>query len=383
MAIDTPTTAQLYATALTDLETNIGQTAPTDERSFLNVLSRVLAGQGTGLYKAIVDEARQSSPLTATGYRLDEHAAKEGLARKGAESAAYTIRIDAEEGAVINITSVFVGEANNVRYSVNEVAIGSGGFADVNVTAIEPGAIGNLSIGGIMSIESPLPGVAQQAVITVGLSSGADEESDDDLRARTTSAYRTVSGGGVPADYRRWGEEVEGVRRVYPYASTIEPYRTLYVEATSDVDPDGIAPPELLNSVRESVSFAPDGSGRRPLGIGDTTLDVVSISRTNIYITIGNISIDPTRLDAVKTELEAAYNAYFDSVRPYIIGVDSAVDKDDIVSNPSIGNIANDVVGATGGTVELATFGLTVDTTIALYILGQGELLKLAGVAYV
>ena len=94
-----------------------------------------------------------------------------------------------------------------------------------------------------------------------------DRETDDAYRRRILDEIRTVGGGGNSADYRRWGEEVDGVARVFPYSGkpvdgsegTSEVGdRTVYVEATEEYAANRWADAALLSDVRDAITTGPD-----------------------------------------------------------------------------------------------------------------------------
>ena len=112
-------------------------------------------------------------------------------------------------------------------------------------------------------------------------------------------------GGGNAADYREWAQEVAGVTRAYPYSGkpvallleSSPPDRTVYIEADTTIDPDGIAPQALLDEVRATITTDPvTGLARQPLGLTDSTLFVESISRTEFFVGISHLFVGISHL---------------------------------------------------------------------------------------
>lgn len=392
MAYKIPTTLESFNTNLSNLEQKLNQTSPLNDKAFLRVLASMQAGQGTGVYKFAADRILQTLAITATGEGLDIIGANYSVTRKPSEAAAFTIELPAADGTVINTAVDFVGDDNNVRYSVDANSTATGGLNTINVTAKTLGVIGNLNIGNTMTIGRTVAGATSEATITVITNTGAEKESDDNFRRRILDAIRTTPGGGNAADYRIWGEEVAGVQRCYPFAgkpitlaeSTAPPDRTVYVQATSAIDPDGIAPQSLLDEVRASLTTNPEtGKTRQPLGLTDDTLYVESIVRTTFYVAVNDLTVSASQEAQVITDIETALDLYFKSVEPYVDGLDSLLDKNDVITTPTVTTVVQDIVSSVGGSISSVTFGLEVGTNLPQYQLNPNELAKLGGVNFV
>jgi uncharacterized phage protein gp47/JayE len=351
-----------------------------------------MAGIGTGNYKYAAERVLQNLALTATGDDLDLIGNNYNVPRKAAEAAQFTITLPGINGTIIPITVDFVGDANGIRYSVDASATITGGIATINVTAKTVGVAGNLNISDTMQLGRVIPGAESTATITVVTNTGAERESDDDYRIRILDVIRATPGGGNSADYRIWSQEVAGVARAYPFAGlpvtssliSAPPDRTVYIEATTDIDPDGIAPQSLLDEVRATITADPEtGISRQPLGLTDDTLYVESIVRTTFFVTISGLVISANQEAQVKADIDTALTAYFRSIMPYVDGLDSPLDRNDTITDPSVSAIVNDVVSAAGGSVESVAFDITPGSSIPKYQVNLNELGKLGAVSYV
>lgn len=391
MAFNIPTTQELKDINLANLESALNQNAPLAEKAFLRVLSAVLALEQTGAYKFAAERAMQTLALTATGSDLDNIGLEFGVVRKAAEAAVLEISLPAQNGTVIPATVDFTGDANGVRYLPNSSSIAAGGFAIIDVTATETGVIGNLNIGDTLTIGTQIPGAEIVATVTQVLNTGAEEESEDAYRERVLFEIRTVSGGSNATDHKEWAEEVAGVERAYPYSG--KPFdnieesfpgeRTVYVQATTAVDPDGVPPPALLDEVRQSLLFDPiTGDPRPALGLGDENLFVEPIERLSFVVRIINLNISPDIEAQVKADIETALTNYFFNLFPFIVGIDFPPDRNDTITDPSVSDIVQDVVAANSGSVEGVQFGFDLNNLLTLYILNPGELAKLDSVTY-
>ena len=96
MPLNIPTTAQITQRNLSNLESNLNQTAPANDKSFLKVLAAVEALAHTELYKLLVERSLQNLALTASGESLDKIGQEYDVIRKPAESAVLEISLPAD-----------------------------------------------------------------------------------------------------------------------------------------------------------------------------------------------------------------------------------------------------------------------------------------------
>ncbi len=394
MAQNIPTTKEIKDRNLANLEFSINQNSPLANRAFLRVLAALEALNYTEHYKFGVERTKQNLALTATDEDLELIGKEYGVIRKSAEAAVLTITLPGINGTVIPSTRSFVGNSNGIRYFPDSSTIITGGVATITVTAEQTGVVGNLNVAETLTIDTQVAGAETVATVTVIDNLGDEIEDQEIYRERVLFAERAVTGGGNVTDYKIWGEEVAGVKRIYPYAG--KPFdviltsfpgdRTVYVEATTTIDPDGIAPPSLLAEVRTALNTDPlTGKTRPPLGLIDSTLYVESIVRTPFYVEIRYPNIDPDIKAQVEADIEIAVTNYFLEIRPFVMGVDLIQNRNDRITTPSVSEIVEDVLASTGSFAEEIIFGTAPGSFITLYTLDPNELAKLAagGITYV
>jgi hypothetical protein len=253
------------------------------------------------------------------------------------------------------------------------------------MTAEEVGTSGNLQVNDTLNIVSAIAGASQAATVATIVTTGADPETDAAYRSRVLFAMRAVTGGSNATDHKIWGEEVEGVRQVFPYAgkpvgggTSYPGDRTLYVECDPDIDSDGIAPSGLLADVRAAVT----ASDRPALGLTDSTLYVEPITRTAIDVEITNLAAPSGQDATVKSAISAALDAYFAALVPYVGGVDLLQERNDKITALTLSQVVQEVLNATGSAAEGVVFEVAT-TPYDLYLLGPGERTKTGTVAYV
>lgn len=404
MPYQIPTTLEQFEIFLANLESNLNQTSPLNPKAFNRVLSAAEAMSFTSLAKFAAYNVKQILIITSFGDGLDVHGAELDLPRKLAEATVLTATLPGTNGTLIPQTIDFIGAANGVRYfldSSETIGTPTSDVAELTMTAETLGAVGNLQSGDTLSIGTQVAGaetVATVAVITgqteAILNTGADQETDEAYRVRLLDRIRAIFGGGNAADYRQWAQEVAGVTRAYPYAGkpilllleSSPPDRTVYVEADTTIDPDGIAPQSLLDEVRDTITTDPvTGLARQPLGLTDDTLFVESIARSEFFVEIRNLTISDDLVAKAKSEIEDALTAYFVLIKPFVDGLDSILDRNDKITDLTVSNVVQDVLSANGGTAAGVSFGQTLGESLPEYQLSPGELSKLAsgGINYV
>jgi uncharacterized phage protein gp47/JayE len=397
-----PTVKELKNQNVANIEGEINQTTPSNDKSYNKVIGGMEAVIGKALYNYAIDRAKQNLVLTATEDDLDRLGSEYGVPRKEAQSTVLTATLPGTDTTVIPSNTNFVGEANGVRYSTDtSVTIGTptAGVAEMTLTARQTGTIGNLQAGDALSIETQIAGaetVATVAIITGEtseiLTTGTEREEDDDYRLRILDVIRAPGGGGNAADYRNWAQETPGVIRAYPYSGDptpggSPPERTVYIEADTTIDDDGIPPASLLDDAREYITYNPEtGQTRQPLGLTDDTLYVEPITRTEFYVRITGLIVDSTIETAVKDEIETQLTRYFRALRPFVDGVDAKIDDNSLITDLTVSDVVQDVLKANGGSAQSVAFDTSLGGSIPEYQLGQGETAKLAeisGVTYV
>jgi hypothetical protein len=392
MSLNIPNTQTQIDANIARIESKLSQSTPKTDKSFTNVMAVIQALQFTSIYKFAAERALQNYATTATGDDLDLIGNNYKVPRNIAIASQLTITIPAVTNTVIPVNTQFVGVANGVLYFSDAEVTAIASLATINVTAENLGISGNLQVGDELTIVNPMAGVENTATVTVELVTGTEKETDTNYRIRILDEIRKTSGGGNAANYRSWSQEVSGVARAYPYAGKPHddpladepPDRTIYIEVTPDIDPDGIAPAGILTSVRTAITTDPiTGESRQPLGLTDESLYVEPIYRTEIFIQISGLDVQAAIILQVQSDILTELTNYIKSVRPYIDGLDILAERNDVISSPSVSEVVQSVLSAVGGNCEAVGFGLVLGSTLPKYTAGQGETFKLVDVNYV
>lgn len=173
------------------------------------------AAQIYGLY-AQADWVRgQCFPQTAQGDCLDLHARTRALERKKAAKAQGVVRFfadpDAQSDRIIPAGTVCM-TAGLVRFETEEDGVLPAGadHADLSVRAAEAGRSGNVAAGSIRTMSAPPAGITG-CTNPDGMTGGADEESDESLRARILDSFARMPNGANAAYYEQQALSVDGV----------------------------------------------------------------------------------------------------------------------------------------------------------------------------
>lgn len=395
MALSTPTTAQIAANIIVQLETALSQTIPLLPKAFSRVLAKVLAGVFVTIYKyagfSLLQQFVQYAtmePTTVNGLIIRPLVEWGRLIGVGdpnpAEQAELELAVTvlSMTGSLPGGTQLLYAPTGVVYQTIAAVALDAPTVTVVARATSDQaggdgsGTIGNLQIGQTVSFASKPPNVESLATVTAITVEGAEGETEDAYRARVIARFQRRPQGGAYADYQAWGSDVAGVRRVFPY--TGDPGEVdVYVESVDD--PDGIPSTAILDAVAEAIEFDPEESpsptglaNRRP---ANAAVNVLPITRTGFDVEISGFE---ATLDEATTlaAIESGVDEFLRAREPYIVGL-SSLPRLDRVTQGAVAGVVNEIAEANGASVASVTLLLGA-VTISQYALGQGELAKLS-----
>lgn len=392
MANQIPSFSQLISDAIGIYESALGQTIPLFARSFYRVVAKVQATYAAGLYRYGRDRALQNLAVTADRDGLIIIGREFGIAPNDAVAAEINVGFNATNGTVYSTTIPFISADTGKRYFLSADATVVGTSIILILTCEDTGPEGNLTAPSTITLGTPVPGSDPSGSYISANVTGTLEETTEDFRVRVLDKIRGKNGGANEADYRDWAQEIAGCRRAYPYAGSpvgsgitaLPGMRTVYVESTTDINVDGIAPPSLLTQVRNNIITDPaTGKRRETLGLIQSYLYVESITNTSIYVEIRNLTVDPSVEVECKSQIASAITSYFQNVRPFIEGLDPSFEKRDTITSPVLAAQVDDVLAAYRAFCTSVGFGLAPSSFLDQYQLAEGGRVKLGGVFYV
>lgn len=248
-----------------------GEDVDVSSKSVLGKFVRLICSDIDELYQSLEACYYARFPNTASGTSLERLCVFAGISRNPATFAQHTIKLIGEPGALVELGFEVSDQLQEVTfYTIDDVTIGSDGVAYAKVECSEAGTQGNLSIGDINSIVSPIAEVDSIEHISIDYY-GSDNESDYSLRKRFEKA---VNGSGETTESAISGAitRAEGVAGVY------------IKENDTSTTVDGVPPhsfecfvlaPESKDNLIAQAIF-----DKKPIGIqsyGDVTVDVVDV----------------------------------------------------------------------------------------------------------
>ena len=369
----TPTTAEISANFLAQLEAQLNQVIPLPLRAFNRVLARAIAAIFVLVYKRseyiglqMLVQTASFRETTFNGRRVRPLVFWGELLRVGRPTAATRAEHTAtvavvNAGGTINAGALLYYPPNGFTYRVVAPVPISGTSVTISVRAVSDqaggggrGAGGNLVNGAELRFSQPQAGTAQSATVASQVTAGADEEAEGTYRRRVIETWRARPQGGAYADYRLWSELVPGIIRGYPYRGT-PGIVNVYCEATpeSSGSPDGIPTAAQLAAVLNSLQFNPEGiADRSPVWAFPFALP---ISRTNYIVAV--VGLSATDQAGVEAAVRAAVEQYFTSRDLFITGLDFPPRTDTIQLNQILG-VVSDVADEFNGSFTSLSYSV-------------------------
>lgn len=397
MSLSAPTTAEVSANILAQIEASLSQSVPLLPKAFIRVLSKALGAVFIIVYRyagfmllqqfVVTASARDTEVNGRTVNPLTEWGRLIGVGDPvPATKAELVTRISVTvQSGSIPAGAQLLFPATGVIYLTTASVVLDAATKDVTIRAASDqgggggsGAIGNLDPGDVVSFASPVPNVVRDTAIQSTVTTGADAEPIEVYRQRVIDRFQRRPQGGAYSDYRVWGEEVPGIVRVYPYTSPTPGIVDVYVEATeaSSGSPDGIPTGAQLTEVYDAIQLDQDGlASRRPV---TAAVDTIAISRTAFDVTITGLGAED--LVGSQAAIEAAIDEHLRSRAPYIVGL-SVLPRVDRVTQAAVAGVADEAASAVGSTIASVALFLS-EATITAYTLDDGELSKLGTVTY-
>lgn len=226
---------------------------------------------------------------TAVGEYLDRVVVDYGIIRK---PATFAIRKITTSGSV-NIGTRW--GMNGIVYEITELLKDN----EYKATCEQIGEIGNAYSGALENIDNIL-GI--QATLTDIITSGEDEESDDNLRARFYTYVQKPSTSGNADNYKQWALEVIGVgdAKIFPLWNGPGTVKVVIVDSTKL--PANL---ELVEATKDHIESV------RPIG---ANISVTSGIAKDINVTATIVLANGYNLQTITTSFTEALTEYFRSI---------------------------------------------------------------------
>ena len=299
MPFSRPSLATIEDRVEADIETRLTGGVPLLKVSVLRILAKVFSGAIHTAYGSIDFLSKQILPDLAETVWLERHAYSWGLYRIKADFALGDAIFTGVSTTVIPAGTVVVSDEGEEYYTSIEGTI-AGGTATIQVEANEAGSASNKASGETLTLQSPITGVNDICTVdSGGITGGADEETDDELRARLLLRIKNPPAGGSASDYEQAGLAVSGVQNIYVYPNQDGLVATPgYVTVVVLGDSPKVPGAGILADVQTAVDAI------KPV---TATITVEPIDDVDVDLTI---SITPNTAD-VQAAITANLNSYF------------------------------------------------------------------------
>lgn len=397
MALSTPSTESVAANIVSQLESTLSQTIPLLPKAFTRVLAKVLAAVVILLYKYAGFSHLQQyvqfasfewtevngqrfRPLVEWGRMLGvgdpldgqraEHVVDIPVLTQGGTLEANKQLLRTETGVVYLTTTAVPLNAATVQATViaSSDPDGGGGVGD----------IGNLEVGDELQFVNPPAAIESTATVVSQSVVGIDAETEDAYRGRVLRRCQAKPQGGAYADYRAWGEAVDGVAAIYPYTGAPGEI-DVYVECTTALDPDGIPDAGLLSDVYDAIEL--DSAGLASNRPANAAVNTVAITRLSVDVVVNGLTV-PTGVDAaaVQQTISDGVDEHLRSREPFINGL-SVLPRTDVLTQGAISGAVVEVASAEGATVASVSVSIG-GSAFVMRVLGQGEKAKLGTISF-
>ena len=189
-------------------------------RAILPLMAVIQAGFALGHYDAIAYAMQQATPFTATDEWLDAWAALKRVFRKDATAAgvsgtSYVQILNCTPGTDLP-AGTQVNRADGFSYTtLIDATVAGTGIVTAPIMATVTGVLGNAASGVSLTLNTSIAGITSAGAASAPITGGADQENNDDLRARMLFAYANPPAGGSATDYVTWTLAVAGVTRAW------------------------------------------------------------------------------------------------------------------------------------------------------------------------
>jgi len=390
MALVTPTTNEVAEQIINQVVASTSTVTTLLPRAFTRFFSKVLAGVFMLLYKyagwtflQMFVRTASFSETTVLGQKITPLIEWGRLIGIGEPRAAtqsellLDIVVTNQTGSLVAGTQA-TSNKNGITYLLLapvtlDAAIKQGTFrasSDVD-GGTGGGTIGNLDPGDTLSLVNPLANAERDMSVDSVTTTGTDGETEIDYRQRVIDRFQKQAQGGSGVDYVIWGSEVSGVKSIIPYRG-VPGFVDVYVEVDSSIEPDGIAPQDILDDVTKAITFEDGEQTRKPI---DAFLSVIPITRRGFDVFVSGLNVPDSA--TVETAITGAVEQYFLDRGPYIDGV-TPLPRRDVIQVNNIKTIVDSFATAAGGSYDGVTLffaGTAVEITPS-YALQNGEKAK-------
>lgn len=358
-------------------------------KSVLFILATAISPGIRLTYLFMLWTLNQTDPQTAD----DENVVKNGRLQqwgrllkigdpKPGQAPRYDITITGTNGAVLLAGTAYRSANDNIYLLEADITIVAGtatGIIKASVPEDRENTEFSLNPGAEINTVNPFAGIDNPALIATELTAATDAEDIEAYRQRVVSVMRIAPQGGARVDYQRWPLDAEGVAASYPFTDQVDPGLIhVYIEATTDIDPDGIPTQAVLDAAEEAIITDPvTGLERKPITHQFDTLPI-DVLLFDVDVT-GLVASDPVDAQARITD---ALTLTLKNKKPFIDGADPVDEKNDTITRSELLAVAVAAVAPIEATLIDITLELSA-VPIELFVLTNGDKSKLGAIVFI
>ena len=255
----------------------------------------------------------QSYLLSASGVNLDRRVADHAIVRIPASKAQRKGSFKRREGSELVDMDIPVGSRFSVPTDTSITYVYTGKQDGFNILECEQaGSAGNSHVGDILPLQYIFNLAEAKIIDSVPYVPGRDQETDDELRARTLDIINSDAFGGNIQDYINWVRAIEGVGNAKVYPAWQGNGSVLVSVVDADYEPIST---EFIGQIKESIDpeeYTGQGYGTAPIGHYVT---ITTPEKSNISISFNVTLRSGFEVSNVEEDVEAKIQEYFDSER--------------------------------------------------------------------
>lgn len=264
------------------------------------------------MQKALQGILKLAFPQTSYGTWLEYLGECKGVFKNKPTKSAGPIKIQGKPGTILEKGKIAGTIATDIKDSLEfefteTKIIDVTGICYVNSKCITEGIIGNVKIGTIKILRTPINGV-ESVTNEEDFSGGTDIEDEEHYRERVLEAEQEEQLSGADTDYIRWAERVDGVGYAYVIPEWNGPSTTKVLILDKNGQP---ATKELIDAVQKYIApIVPKGENRGGKAPTGAKVTVTTASILNLVIQANFVFLEDFKSVEVLSAIRTNVNDY-------------------------------------------------------------------------
>ena len=222
MALEIPTYQEIILRVESDIRQKLTENNPSaDLDRFTNTIIGIFGTAMAGMiylgYRLIAFASREVFVSQASADALVRHGNEIGILRNLATRSSYRFTISGVASTPVPSGTQFVFNLSQIYRTISSGLIQSNGELVTDFESVETGVATNLSVNDELTIQTPVLGINEIAMVSEILIEASNDESVASYRQRIIQRRRAVILGGSLEEWESWALEVSGITRAFSY----------------------------------------------------------------------------------------------------------------------------------------------------------------------